>query len=68
MAQIHLLVSENMVHHLSLLQVKHLLISTNQTSINFDNVFTGAILDLVVVNLMSDANLADGYQKNLFNF
>ena len=48
--------------------MKHLSIPANQTSINFDNVFTGALPDLVIVGLVSDADLAGGYQKNPFNF
>ena len=48
--------------------MKHLSISANQTSINFVNLFTGALLNLVVVDLVSDADLAGGYQRNLFNF
>ena len=63
-----LFVSQNIVHHLSRIQIKHLSIPANQTSINFDNVFTGALPDLVVVSLVSDADLAGGYQRNPFNF
>ena len=48
--------------------MKHLSIPANQTSINFDNVFTGAFPDLVIVGLVSDADLAGGYQRNAFNF
>ena len=48
--------------------MKHLSIPANQTSINFDNVFTGALPDLVVVGLVSDADLAGGYQRNPFDF
>ena len=39
-----------------------------QTSFNFDNVFTGALPDLVIVGLVSDADLAGGYQRNPLNF
>ena len=49
---------QNMVHHLSRVQIKHLSIPANQISINFDNVFNGALPDLVVVGLVSDADLA----------
>ena len=48
--------------------MKHLSIPANQTSISFDNVFTGALPDLVIVGLVSDADLAGGYQRNPFNF
>ena len=48
--------------------MKHLSIPANQTSINLDNVFTGALPDLVIVCLVSDADLAGGYQRNQLNF
>ena len=48
--------------------MKHLSIPANQTSINFDNFFTGALPDLVIVGLVSDADLAGGYQKIQFNY
>ena len=67
-ALIDLLVQQNMRHHLSRIQMKHLSILANQTSINFDNVFTGAIPYLVIVGLVCDADLAGGYQRNPFNF
>ena len=63
-----LFVHQNMRHHLLRVQMKHLSISSNQTSINFDNVFTGALPDLVIFSLVSDADLAGGYQRNPFNF
>jgi len=49
-------------------QVKHLSIPANQTHYNFDNIFTGALPDLVVVGLLDDADFAGGYQRNPFNF
>ena len=67
-ALINILLTQNMVHHLSRVQIKHLPIPENQTSINFNNVVTGALPDLVVVGLVSDADLASGYQRNPFNF
>ena len=63
-----LLVSQNMVHQLLRVQMKHLSINANQTSINFDNVCTGALPDLVVVGLVSDADFANGYNRIRFNF
>ena len=48
--------------------MKHLSLPANQTSINFDNGFTKALPDLVIVGLVSDVDLAGGYQKNPFNF
>ena len=59
-ALMELLWSQNMVHHLSRVQMKDLSIPANQTSINFDNFFTGALPDLVVVGLVSDADIAGG--------
>ena len=56
-----LLLTQNMVHYLSRVQMRHLSIPANQMSINFDNGFTGALPDLVVVGLMNDADLAGGY-------
>ena len=52
-----LLLTQNMVHHLSRVQMKHLSIPANQTSINFDNVFIRALPDWVGVGLVSDADL-----------
>ena len=65
---IKLLQLQNMRHHLSRVQMKLLTIPANQTSINFDNDFTCAFLDLVIVGLVSDADLAGGYHRNPFNF
>ena len=59
---------QNMVHFLSRVQMKHLSIPANQTSINLDNIFTGALPDIVVVGVVSDADLAGGYQRNPFNY
>ena len=65
-AHTQLLQVQNTRKHYSRVQVKHLSIPANQTSINFDNVFTGAIPDLVIVGLVSDADRAGGYQRNPF--
>ena len=67
-ALITLRLTQNMVHHLSRVQMNHLSIPANQTSINFANIFTGALPDLVVVGLVSDGDLAGGYQRNPFNY
>ena len=67
-AHMDLLILQIMRHYLSRLQMKHLLIPENQTYINFDNVLTGALPDLVIVGLVSDADLAGGYQKSPFTF
>ena len=63
-----LLQVQNMRTHYSRVQVKHLSIPANQTSISFDNVFTGALPNLVIVGLVSDVDHAGGYQWNPFNF
>ena len=62
------LVLQNIMHHLSRVQMKHLSITANQMSINFESVFTGALPDLVVVGLVNDADFSNGYQRNQFNF
>ena len=49
-------------------QIKHLSIRANQKYIKFDNVFTSALPDLVIVGLVRDADLAGGYQRNSYNF
>ena len=67
-AHMELLHLQNIIHHYTRVQMKHLAILTNQTSINFGNIFTGDLPDLVIVGLVSDADLAGGYQNNLFNF
>ena len=48
--------------------MKYLSIPANQTSINFDNVVTSALPDLVILGLVSNADLAGGYNMNPFNF
>ena len=63
-----LLQLQNMRHHYSRVRMRFLSIGAKETSINFDNVFTGALPDLVIVGLMSEADLASGYQRNAFNF
>ena len=62
-----LLQVHNIRTHYSRVQVKHLTIVANQTSISFDNGLTGALPDLVIVGLVSDADHAGGYQRNPFN-
>ena len=59
---------QNMRDHLSRLQMKILIIPANQTSINYENVFTGVFSEVVIVGCVSDAQLAGSYQKNQFNF
>ena len=67
-ANMELLQLQNMRHHYSRVRMRFLSIGAKETSINFDNVFTGALPDLVIVGLMSEADLASGYQRNAFNF
>ena len=63
-----LLLTQNLVLHLSRVQLKHLSFPANQTSINFDNILTGALPDSVVVGLVSDRDLAGWYQRNPLNY
>ena len=49
-------------------QVKHFSIPVNQTSYAFDNLFTGALPDLVVIGLVVDADFAGRNQRSPFNF
>ncbi|MCP6768589.1 hypothetical protein NL529_27485, partial [Klebsiella pneumoniae] len=60
--------TQNMKLPYTRVQVKHLSIPQNQTSYAFDNVFTGALPDLVVIGLVDDEDFAGGYQRNPFNF
>ena len=62
-AQMKLLQLQNMRHHLSRVKMKHLTITANQTSIHFD-VVTGALPKLIIICLVSDAELVDGYHRN----
>ena len=57
-ALMNLLVTLNMVRNYSLVEMKNLSIPANQTSINCYDVFTSALLDLVIVGLVIDADLA----------
>ena len=43
-------------------------IPAKQTAISFDNVLTGALPNMVIVGLVSDADHAGGDQRNRFNF
>ena len=62
------LVHKNMRYYYLRVRIKHLVIPANQTSIKFDNGFTGALPDLIIVNLVSDSDFANGNQINQFNF
>ena len=66
-AHIKLLQVQNMPTHYSRIHDKHLLIPANQRSIRFENIVTGAIPDLVIVGLVSDAT-TQGLLENKFNF
>ena len=61
-------VQQKMRHYLSRVEMKHLSIPANQTSINIDNVFTNTLPDLIIVRLLSYTDFPGGYQRNLFNF
>ena len=47
---------------------KTLTIPQGTTQIEFDNVYQGKLPDLVILGLVSDANMTGGYQRNPFNF
>ena len=47
---------------------KILTIPNGTNQMEFDNVYQGKLPDLVVVGLISDANMTGGYQRNPFNF
>lgn len=51
---------QNIKHHYSRVQKKHLFISANKTLINFKRVYTGAFPDLVKVGLECDADFTIG--------
>lgn len=48
--------------------MKHLLIPENEISLNFVIIFTSALPDVVIVNLVSVADLVGGYHKNHLDF
>ena len=47
---------------------KTLTIPNGTSQIEFDNVYQGKLPDLVVLGLVSDANMTGGYQRNPFHF
>ena len=47
---------------------KTLTIPQGTTQIEFDNVYQGKLPDLVILGLVTDANMTGGYQRNPFNF
>ena len=63
-----LMLTRNMKLPYTRVELKHLSIPANQTSYEFDNVFTGALPGLVVIGLVNDADSAGGYQRQPFNF
>ena len=67
-ALMQLLVHQNIKHHYSRVQITHMSITANQTSINFVNVVTDAFPDLIIVGLVSEVEYAIGHHKNSFNF
>ena len=54
-----LIILQNLRHHILRVQ-KHFSIPGNQTFINLDNVCTNALPDLVIVGLVSEADIAGG--------
>lgn len=59
-ALMNLLLTKNMVHNYSRIQMKHLSIYANQSFINFDNSITSALPNLVIIGFVRDADLAGG--------
>ena len=47
---------------------KSVTIPAGTTQIEFDNIYQGKLPDLIVLALISDANMTGGYQRNPFNF
>jgi hypothetical protein len=47
---------------------KTVTIPNGTSQIEFDNVYQGKLPDLVILALVSDANMTGGYQRNPFNF
>ena len=47
---------------------KTVTIPAGTTQIEFDNIYQGKLPDLIVLALISDANMTGGYQRNPFNF
>ena len=68
LAQRELLLLMNMKLPYTRVQMKKLSISAKQTSKAIENIFTGALPNLVVIGLVADADSAGGYQSSLFNF
>ncbi|KAF0155389.1 MAG: hypothetical protein FD188_3140 [Ignavibacteria bacterium] len=50
------------------IKTKVVSIPTGTSAIEFDNVFQGKLPDIVVLAMISDANMTGGYQANPFNF
>ena len=47
---------------------KTLTIPTGTSQVEFDNVYQGKLPDLIILGLISDANMTGGYQRSPFNF
>ena len=47
---------------------KTMSIPTGTSSIEFDNIYMGKLPDLLVMAMVSDADMSGGYQRNPFNF
>ncbi|KAF0143336.1 MAG: hypothetical protein FD143_3438, partial [Ignavibacteria bacterium] len=43
-------------------------IVTKTSQIEFDNIYQGKLPDLIILGMVSDADMSGGYQRNPFNF
>ena len=48
--------------------MKHVAIPANSSTICLDNIFTGALPDLVVMGIVTNTAIAGSYTENPFNF
>ena len=48
--------------------MKHVAISVGSSTMCLDNIFTGGLPDLVVINCVSDTEFAGNYTETLYNF
>lgn len=63
-----LFVDINMRLPYTCLMLKHVAIPPNSVTICLDNIFTGALLDSMVMSFVTDTAFARSYTKNPFNF
>ena len=68
LAQEKMLQSNNYSIPYTRIVTKTLTIPTGTSQVEFDNVYQGKLPDLIVLGLISDANMTGGYQRAPFNF